>query len=280
LLSGSRIDEHRGIMPLRPAELKQLWTSLRQTQSQFFQFSAEEVTVWHRQLADACMRGRHWSAALWHLDRLVQQEPDNWLYHARRGRARAELGKWTEASDDYAEVVGRVPEEAEAWCLFAVLRLHEGDVAGYRRACAKLLTEQKKNNKTRIAYLAAWVSVLSVDSGVKGEELVPLARQAVELEPRDSDYLGTLGAAEFRAGHLEAAARRLKEALAARGRRSSPREWLWLALIHQRMGDPSEARKWLEKAIAALNASEADSLPWVQRLQMELLRREAAKLLK
>ncbi|HTU21447.1 MAG TPA: protein kinase [Gemmataceae bacterium] len=280
LLSGSRIDEHRGVMPLVPVQLKDLWTSLHRTQSGLFRFSAEEVTVWHRQTADECMRARHWSAALWHLDRLLQHEPDNWLYHARRGRVRAELGKWTEASADFAEVVRRAPEQAEAWCLYAALRLHEGDAAGYRRACAALLRQEEKSHDPRMAYLAAWICVLSADTEVKGKQLVELAKQAVEREPREPDYLGTLGAAEFRAGNLEAASRRLKKALAIRGRRPSSREWLWLALVHQQMGQPSEARTWLEKAVATLSASDANALPWVQRLQLELLRREAEKLLK
>jgi eukaryotic-like serine/threonine-protein kinase len=275
LLSGSRIDEHRGIMPLEPGELKDLWASLRQTRSEFFRFSAEEVTDWHRQTADECMRARHWSAALWHLDRLIQQEPDNWLYLAQRGQVRAELEQWKEASADFAEVVRRAPEEAEAWCLYAVLLLREGDAAGYRRVCAALRKQQEKRGNPHLAYLAAWTCVLSAESHVKGEQLANLAKQAIALEPRDLDYLATQAAAEFRAGNLEAAARRLKEALAGRGRRPSPHEWLWLALVHQGMGMTDEARKWLAKAVSALDASDAETLPWVQRVQLELLRREA-----
>ena len=172
------------------------------------------------------------------------------------------------------------PEEAEAWCLHAVLCLHEGDAAGYRRACAALLKLQEKHDNPRSAYLAAWTCVLSADAEVKGKRLVELAKQAVERAPRDPDYLDTLGAALFRAGDLETAARRLKEALALRGRRPSLHEWLWLALVNQRMGMSSEARKWLEKALSAPGAPEGDTLPWVQRMQMELLRREAETLRK
>ncbi|MGH7174357.1 MAG: WD40 repeat domain-containing protein, partial [Gemmataceae bacterium] len=280
LLCGSRIDENRGIMPLAPGELKELWTSLRRTRSEFFRFSADEVTAWHRQTAEECQRGRHESAALWHLDRLLQQEPDNWLYHARRGQVRAELAQWKEASADFAEVVRLAPQEIEAWCLYAVLRLREGDAAGYRRACAALLKQQEQSDNPRIAYLTAWTCVLSAESPVKGKRLVDLAKQAVERQPHDPDYLATLGAAAFRAGDLEAAARRLKHALAVRGRRPSPREWLWLALVHERRGRASEARKWLEKADSPLSAAEADALPWVQRIQMELLRREVERLIK
>jgi WD40 repeat protein/serine/threonine protein kinase len=276
LLSGSRVDDHRGIMPLTPSELKEVCSTLRQTRSDLFHFSGDDVTAWHHQTAEECLRGRHWSAALWHLNALIQQQPDNWLYHARRGRALAELGRWKEASDDFAEVVRRAPEEVEAQCMYAALCLHQGDRAAYRRICAALLKSQEKSDDPRLAYLTAWICVLSADADVKGERLVALAKQAVERDPHDADYLCTLGAALFRAGDLETAGHRLNEALAQQGRRASAREWLWLALVRYRMDLPIEARQWLRKA----TAPDTDSLPWVQRLQLELLRGEVERLLK
>jgi WD40 repeat protein/tetratricopeptide (TPR) repeat protein len=278
LLSGSRLDEHRGVMPLRPSEQKELWTSLRETQSDLFHFTEDDVMAWHRQTAEECYRGGHWSPALWHLDRLIEREPDNWLDYARRGLVRAELERWKEASADFAEVVRRAPNEREAWCLYALVRLHAGDAAEYRRACAALLELQEKSDDPRAAYLAAWVCVLSPDADVKGTRLVELAKRVVDWQPEDPDYLCILGAALFRAGDLEDAARRLNEALALRGRRAGACEWLWLALVRYHMGLPMEARQWLDKAAPVLDG--ADAPPWVQRLQMGLLRREVEQLLK
>jgi WD40 repeat protein/serine/threonine protein kinase/tetratricopeptide (TPR) repeat protein len=282
VLSGSRIDEHRGPMPLELSELNALWTDLRRTRDDLFHVSAEHVTDWHRQIADECARGKHWSAALWHLDRLVEQEPDNWLYHARRGKAQAELEHWKEASNDFAEVVRRAPDEVEAWCLFALLRLREGDMDGYRRACVTLMEQNPSAAQDRVhrAYLTAWTCVLSANSGIKGDRLVDLAKKAVEHEPGDADYLCTLGAALFRAGDLKSAARRLNEAQAIHGLRPCSREWLWLSLVHQRLGSPGQARKWFEKAMSSLHAPDAAALPWEQRVQLDLLRREAERLIK
>jgi WD40 repeat protein/Flp pilus assembly protein TadD len=282
LLSGSRIDEHRGIMPLEPAELKELWTTLRQTRSDFFHFPADHVRVWHRQTAEECIRGGHWEAALWHLDKLIQEDPDNWLYLASRGRVQGERGHWKEAAADFGEVVRRAPDKAEAWSLYAVLCLRENDHAGYRRACSALWKQHQTATqaKDRIAYLTAWTCELSADCGVPGKQLVELAKLAVERGPSDPDYLCTLGAALFRAGDLPSAARRLNEARAIHGRRPCVREWLWLALVHQRMGSVDEARQWLKKATDALAAPDTAALPWVQRLQLELLRREARGLVK
>ncbi|HZU34484.1 MAG TPA: hypothetical protein VFA18_01175 [Gemmataceae bacterium] len=282
LLSGSRIDKRRGIMPLQPAELNKLWTTLRQTRSDFFHFPADRVTAWHRQTAEECIRGGHWDPAFWHLNELIQQEQDNWLYHARRGQVQGEQGHWKEASADFAEVVRRAPDKSEAWSVYAVLRLREGAHADYRRACAALWKQYQTATqaKDRLAYLTAWTGVLSADSSVPGERLVELAKQAVDRGPSDPDYLCTLGAALYRAGDLPTAARRLNEARAIRGRRPCVRESLWLALVHQRMSSSDEARRWFMKATAALAAPDIAALPWVQRLELELNRREAELLMR
>jgi tetratricopeptide (TPR) repeat protein len=268
-------------MPLEPAELKELWTTLRQTRSDFFHFPADHVTAWHRQTTEECIRGGHWDAALWHLNQLIDKDPDNWLHYARRGQVQGERGYSKEAGADFAEVVRRAPDKVEAWRLYAVLRLHEGDHAGYRRACAALLKQHQTvaQASDRIAYLTAWTCVLLADSGVK-EQLVELAKQAVERGPSDPDYLCTLGAALFRAGDLPSAAGRLNEARILHGRRPCVREWLWLALVHYRIGHLGEARQWFKKATSALTATDTASLPWVQRLQLDLLRREAEPLMK
>jgi WD40 repeat protein/serine/threonine protein kinase len=287
LLCGSRIDEHRGIMPVKPGDLRTLWVGLRETHRDFFAFSAEDATAWYQQTAEECARGRHWDAVLWNLDRLIAAEPDRWLHYARRGLARAELERWADAGADFAEVVRRAPAETEAWCLYALLRLQTADTAGYRRACAALVSRQEKSDDPRAAYLMAWAGVLSADSGVKNASLVELAKRAVAREPEDPDYLCTLGAALFRAGDGNAAARHLNETLSLRGRRPSPREWLWLALVRSGMGQTTEARQWLDKAkpyVAAPmlghGSTTTTPIPWVQRVQLNLLSREVERLLK
>ena len=47
--------------------------------------------VWQRQEAEDCEREKRWFAAVWHLDRLVEQNPDNPTLRARRDAARVHL---------------------------------------------------------------------------------------------------------------------------------------------------------------------------------------------
>ena len=287
MLSGSRIDDQRGLMPLTSRQLESVWSSLRASRDDLFHFSAEEVTAWHQQTAEECARAQHWEAALWHLNRLLESEPDHWLYLARRGRIFAELNRWTEASADFSGVVRLAPKEAEAWCLHALLRLWAGDGDGYRKACAALDSIERENGACRLAYLTAWTCTLSSDSGVKGERLVEMSERAVEHDANDPDYLCTLGAARLRAGDYKTAEKLLTEAFSLQGRRPHVRENLWLSIVASHLGKVAEARRQLDEAALGLtalttgnNALENTALPWVQRQQLEILRREAEEALK
>ena len=114
-----------------------------------------------------------------------------------------------------------------------------------------------------------------------------MAKRAVERDANDPDYLCTLGAAQLRAGDYRAAEKLLTEALSLQGRRPHIRENLWLSLLASRLGKVDEARRQLDEATLGLtalsagnNALENTALPWVQRQQLEILRREAEEALK
>jgi hypothetical protein len=49
--------------------------------------------VWQRSEAEDCERQKQWFAALWHLDRLVAQNPDDADLQKRRDAARARLAE-------------------------------------------------------------------------------------------------------------------------------------------------------------------------------------------
>src|SRR5439155_26254291 len=98
-------------------------------------------------------------------------------------------------------------------------------------------------------------------------------------DPNNSAYHTPLGAALYRAGRFAAAAGQLREAGALKpDPRTSPcYTWLFLAMAHQRQGNADEARRWLAKAVEALD-SELVNAPWNRRLTLQLLRREAEEL--
>ena len=83
------------------------------------------------------------------------------------------------------------------------------------------------------------------------EVLVRLAELAVNGAPdarSKGRYLNTLGAALYRAGRFEDAIRRLDEGIQLKGGTSEPRDWVFLAMAHHRLGHRDEARRYLESA--------------------------------
>ena len=124
------------------------------------------------------------------------------------------------------------------------------------------------------------------------------------------DILNTLGASTYRAGHFEEAIGHLNDAMkvlhqplgqrtgvdasARGGGPSTPiasgeaMDWLILAMAHHRLGHAEEARRWLDKATAAIDGApqaqpvgeSLDSrIDWQTRLSYRVLRREAEGLI-
>src|SRR5262249_20091452 len=95
--------------------------------------------------------------------------------------------------------------------------------------------------------------------------------------------LRTLGAALYRAGQPEKAARALHEAMEAHRNEGVPEDWLFLALAHHRLGQAGAAQLWYRRAAEAIRQVDtASSLPdgrilsWQIRVDLHLLLQEAA----
>ena len=146
----------------------------------------------------------------------------------------------------------------------------------------------------------AWICVIAPDAVADLRQPVQLAEKAVASNPTGFSkyaYLSTLGVALYRAGQFEAAVQRLGDAITAHGKDGTAGDWLFLAMAHHRLGQPDEARRWLDKAAKWIdestqppppNAAAASppkppvagtTLTWRERLELQLLRREAEELL-
>jgi tetratricopeptide (TPR) repeat protein len=127
----------------------------------------------------------------------------------------------------------------------------------------------------------AWTCVLGADAVADRSRPVQLAEKAVAAGHFTG--LSTLGAALYRAGRFGEAVSKLDESLESQGGRG-PLDWLFLAMAHHRLGHTDEAHNWLDKAAewidqnreSAIFGSEPD---WTERLERQLLRREAEALI-
>ena len=132
-----------------------------------------------------------------------------------------------------------------------------------------------------MANATAWICALGPQAVDDYQPVVALAERALAQAGTDGkqrhDILNTLGAVLCRAGRHKEALARLDEGIKADNGESVVGDWLFLALVHEGLGEPAMARKWLAKV--APPAPSAREWSWGD-LETEVLRREVATLLK
>jgi WD40 repeat protein len=96
LLSGYRIDDRGGFLPLEAQEVTDRWTTLRRGYPTNFTTTPEEIGAWHDKEANACESDWNWWAARFHLDRLLEAKPGDPTLQARRDYAQLALDRENE----------------------------------------------------------------------------------------------------------------------------------------------------------------------------------------
>jgi tetratricopeptide (TPR) repeat protein len=207
-----------------------------------------------------------------------------------RGRVYASLSKWDKASADFAKMTELKTTMQSAWNAHALLCLHLGDMAGYRRACARQLESYAASRAAAEGYWVAWICALAPEAGVDIARVIRLAEKALAENPTSHFHVRAHGAALLRAGKFEDAEKQLKKAAQA----GLPDAWLLLSITYQRWGKKDEAKTWLDKADrwleetktkkladpAAKGQTRWELLSWEERLALQIFRREAEALLK
>jgi eukaryotic-like serine/threonine-protein kinase len=182
--------------------------------------------------------------------RLVEAIPGTtaMLWH-RRGLDRVTQQHWADAAADFSKAVLLEPDHLltrryQIWTLTAA-----GDFEGLRRACSDLLDQFGSTARPATANNVAWDCVLAPGALADYKVPVRLAEIAVKgfPAPQKPAARNTLGASLYRAGRFEDAIERLKEAIHIRDGTSTPQDWVFLAMAHQRLGHHEEARRWLDR---------------------------------
>ncbi len=309
VLTGLRLDDTGSLVPFEPGMLRTEWQRLRQQYPASFVTSPDEIAAWRRRQVEECEGAGQWFAAVWHLGKLIEAEPAQVDYRRRRAAAWARLGQWADAAADCSEAILLRPGDPDLWYqrglaqgklghwnraaidfgkalelrtdprgsanTLARVRLEAGNLAGYRQACQELLATCTDADPDRTR-LAVWTCCLAPD-GADPATLVKLSEHCGS----GPTALLTQGAALVRAGRFEEGAARLTAALAQQP--ELPTAWLFLALARKGLGQPEQARTWLDKANTwahpRLTATETDSPPlsWDARLEVTVLLAEVKK---
>jgi tetratricopeptide (TPR) repeat protein len=201
----------------------------------------------------------------------------------------ASQGQWQKAAAEYGKAAPTFPQDLGIYCEFASALVLARDRAGYRRVRAEVLQRFAKAADPNTLYLVARTASLAADETSDQALAVKLAEGGAKAL-RGGMYRHTLAVAHYRAGLFKRAIVECHGSL-----RTDPAwgghvvDWLLLALAYQRQGQPAEAHRWLHKAVQWMDQA-AKGLPkdapflwpvpsWCDRLEIQLLRREADSLL-
>jgi WD40 repeat protein/tetratricopeptide (TPR) repeat protein len=259
------------------AKLKR-WAAAAADYEQAAKAKPDHVELWTG-LGNAAAELRNWDKAIAALTEAIKLAGDDRDLWARRGRAHAELKQYDKAAADFAKAVSLGREDAGNWHRQVLLRLAGGNADSYRKDCQRMDRHFRTSDNPDKVVILAWTCALAPTALTDLKPLLARAEKAANDQPTSSAYVGTAGALLYRTGQYEAAVKRLDEAVKLHGKGGTPVAALFLAMAHHQLGHAEEAQKWLNKAVEAINQVPKD-LPWDQRLERDLLRREADALLK
>src|SRR5262249_4536258 len=128
-----------------------------------------------------------------------------------RAVAFAELGQWDKAAADLEKATQLTVDNAQTWYYLALVRLHLGDRAGYRKACSGMLERFGQAADVNAARWTSWTCALGPEAVADRGRVITLAEINLAADPKDCAKLQSLGAALYRAGRFEEAAKRLTQ---------------------------------------------------------------------
>jgi tetratricopeptide (TPR) repeat protein len=175
--------------------------------------------------------------------------PFNFSAYSRRAWAHRRLGEAKQAIDDYS---------------LAVM------LTG--------LDNQHQLDRTHAALCngLAWLYVTGPEKLRDPAKALPLAQKAVRIAPENQNYRNTLGVVYYRLGQWDAALETLQRSF--QDSTSEAHDLFFLAMCYQRLGEPTKARQYYERALGWWQSRGA-LLPDDQVEELNAFRAEAAQLL-
>ncbi len=89
LLNSRKIDSSGGALPVDTVPLEDLWRQVRTAAGSAWDTPVEAIAAWHEREAGECEVNHRWFAAVFHLRRLLELDPENPAITARLAAAQA-----------------------------------------------------------------------------------------------------------------------------------------------------------------------------------------------
>jgi WD40 repeat protein/tRNA A-37 threonylcarbamoyl transferase component Bud32 len=266
--------------------------------------SEQRAFFWHARNAEEAFKAGNESCGKFHLGHLGTLQLPGLASRLQRGRLYAKFGFWEKAVADLSKAFELDGHEPLVWWSLGHAYLAAGDRDGYKRVCRTALRHAGQSQDQQSLWAAIYLNLLVPDAAEDKDQLTRLATwvaPSAQGAPFD-----VRAAALYRVGEYAGAVHQLRKTLQERARlagqfgslggeaartiaEGSALDWLVLAMAQQRLRQPAEAKKWLEKARQAFAAMRspreartptlAHLEPWAFRVELLHLIREAEALI-
>ena len=235
--------------------------------------------------AKSFMERKQWDAAEAAFDEAARARPFNLSIVGEWGDLYVRRGLWKEAAAYYARAVNQYPDVALLHYQLAIARLIAGDLPGYGSACTDMFERFNADDDPLAANRLAYAGVYASNALTNMPAFIRVCERSV---PALAGGERVVGAALYRAGRYDQALERFQQSHKV----IQPRawDWLFLAMIHSRLGHPSEAgeflrraNQWIAEADKAPSTTEKTGPSWmnlIERPTILILRREAEAVLR
>jgi serine/threonine protein kinase/WD40 repeat protein/tetratricopeptide (TPR) repeat protein len=178
---------------------------------------------------------------------ILEQYPDQ--EHALRMRAQAyqRSGRHAEAVADISTMLRYYPNAAHLYDFRAVSKEALADKAG--AAADRLKAQQLEPEDAQLLDNQAWRLLTDPPAQRDAVAALKLAQKAVNLAPNAAAYLNTLGVAQYRNEQFPEAIATLEKSLSQRQGQSEAYDLFFLAMCHQKLGQPTRARDCYDRAL-------------------------------
>jgi tetratricopeptide (TPR) repeat protein len=144
-----------------------------------------------------------------------------------------------------------------------------GDWPAYQALCARLTEQAGQSPSPAQSYVLARAGGIGTESGVKADDLVRWGQSGTGAQVSKSEALFGLGLAFYRAGEFAECVARMEEAMRlSPGWSGHAMCWVALALSHDRLRHPDEARAWFTRADGLLTRATAAAQPAAEILPL------------
>ncbi len=191
---------------------------------------------------------RRWQPALDDFTRVLAKRADHvgaWHY---RGHVHEALRRYADAVTDFSAALQRTPRDAH---LLECRGMNYRRLGDFPRALADARKAVDLDGSNRVGvHLLARLLALGPAELRDPARALPLARRAVELQPKVRERLHTLGVAQYRLGQYQEALETLGRAVQVNKQTATASELYFLAMCHHRLGDAAKAKECYDGAFA------------------------------